>query len=125
MRKHTLLPVIALMLLLGCVHNSTSKPVTPNLPTNARDTADANAFRVIADAWAFLSSVNTSVTSGKLTLTPQQKTLYNDTVAAYNTAYAIGLAYHNGSGSQANLTTATSALQTKLTAASSQITVTP
>lgn len=126
MKHHKLFIMFAVILIWGCAnHQMATVPPTspPTLPTNARDAADANAFRVIADAYAFLSSVNTSVTSGHLTLTATQKTLFNDTIASYNAAYAIGLAYHNGSSSQTTLTAATTSLQTKLQQASAQIAV--
>jgi len=85
------------------------------LATNARDAADANSFRVIADSWAFLVSIQNSVTTGKLTLSATQKAAFNDTVAAYNTAYALGLAYHSGASSNAtDLNNATNTLVAKL-----------
>ena len=124
MRIKLLAVLLDLGLVAGCASNP--KAVTTPLPTNARDSADANAFRVIADAHAFLQSVENSVTAGKLSMTPAQKTLFNDTVAAYNTAYAVGIAYHNGTNTNATtLNAATATLQTQLQAASSQITVTP
>lgn len=114
--------ILALGLVVGCSANP--KPVTTPLPTSARDQVDANAFRIIADAHALLKSIQDSVTAGKLTLTPAQKGVFNKASAAYNVAYTLGMAYHNGTSTDATaLNNATSNLQTQVQAASAQITV--
>lgn len=127
MKKRATLLIIVALLFVGCAvktSTTTNVPPAPTLPTGARDSADANAFRVIADAYAFISSVRNSVTAGSLSLTATQKTVFNDVVLAYNTAYALGQAYHAGASSDsAGLAAATNSLSTKLTTASTQIVV--
>lgn len=111
-----LLAWVTLLALMACTANP--KPVTSPLPTGARDTADANAFRIIADAHAFLQSIENSVNAKTLTLNAAQKQAFNDTVIAYNSAYAAGMLYHNGTNTNpTDLNNATANLSTKLTAA--------
>lgn len=120
---YALIILATLVCFAGCAGQKTTTTVSgtaPTLPANARDATDANAFRVIADAYAFLNSISNS----QITLTAAQKTVFNDVVVAYNTAYTLGLAYHAGASSDAaGLTAATNNLSTQLTSASTQIVV--
>jgi hypothetical protein len=66
--------VLVIVFFAGCAAQKTTttsvRRTAPTLPTNARDAADANVFRVIADAYAFLNSVRKS----QITMTASQKT---------------------------------------------------
>lgn len=122
------LVIAATLLFAGCPSQTTTtatpaKAATaPTLPTNAIDATDANAFRIIADAYAFLNPIQQAVKAGTMVLSAGQKTALNDVITAYDTAYTLGMAYHGGvSTDAAGLTAATNALSTKLTTASSQI----
>ena len=120
------LGLIALLTLtlLGCAAKTTSTP----LPIGATNPTDASSYRVLVDAKAFLGSIGSSVTAGKLTLTATQKTTYNALVTASNTADALWEQYHAATAAQQatlapQLTTATNNLNAALAAAQGQITV--
>jgi hypothetical protein len=123
----TVLIIGTLLLLAGCAVKSTVSTTgiptaAPTLPTNSIDSVDANSFRVIADAYAFLQPIQQAVKAGTMTLSAGQKAALNDVITAYNTAYTLGIAYHSKVLTDATvLTAATNALSLKLTTASTQI----
>lgn len=116
------LALIAMLLMvsIGCSNNP--KPTT--LPAGATSAADATSYRVLADAQAFLNSIQDSVKQGKLTLSPAQKTAYNDVTVSYNAAEATWQLCHAGgcsSQQQQNLADQTNQLNVKLTTAQKAI----
>jgi hypothetical protein len=125
--RYTLsLALIAMLLMvgIGCANNP--KPQT--LPTGATSAADANSYRVLNDAHAFLQSIRDSVTSGKLTLSATQKQAFNDLVLSSNAADALWQTCHAGGCSaaqQQQLTDSTNKLNANLATAQSQIVVKP
>jgi histidyl-tRNA synthetase len=67
-----------------------------DLPAGAIDEFDAISYRNLATAQAFLNSLRGSITAGKLTLSPDQKMLFNEVVGYYNLAQDLGHKYHSG-----------------------------
>jgi hypothetical protein len=132
LKSLSLVVVLLVLLLIGCAVKTppaTNVPPAPQvqgcklLANGACDPVDVQAFRIIADAWAFLGKIRSAQAGGTMTpLNASQKSIFNDVVLAYNTAYTLGVAYHGGASSDAaGLTAATNNLSTKLTTASTQI----
>jgi uncharacterized lipoprotein YajG len=124
MKRNTrlLIPLLAILLIAGCAGQ---KPAQ-TLPTGATSAADAQSYRVLNDAHAFLQSIRDSVAAGKLTLTATQKTTFNSLVAASNAADSLWETCHAGgctATQQSQLTTQTNQLNASLATAQSQIVV--
>jgi outer membrane murein-binding lipoprotein Lpp len=119
--KKLLIVALLLPLMVGCANNP--KPQT--LPTGANSVADAQTYRVLSDAQAFLNSIRTSVTAGTISLTATQKTAFNDVATSYNAAEALWQTCHAGGCSaqqQTQLTTQVNTLNAQLTTAQKAIT---
>lgn len=128
MKKIAILFLALIMIGCGVKTTTTTVPPAPTvtgcklLASGACDPVDVNAFRVIADAYSVLNSINNSIKSGGLVLSPAQVTVFHNLVASYNATYILGQAYHNGTSTDsASLNTATSNLSNNLTAATNQI----
>jgi PBP1b-binding outer membrane lipoprotein LpoB len=116
------LMLAACLILAGCAAKTTTSTTT--LPAGAINTTDASAYRVLSDAKAFLSSIQSSTAAGTLTLTAAQKTVVNNLITASNTADQLWEAYHAGASTDAaGLTTAVNNLNSALATAQAQIVV--
>ena len=113
----TLLAVLCIAL-VGCANQT--KPTT--LPTGAIDQTDATVYRVLTDAQAFLTDIRAGSTSGKLVLSPAQKTTFNALVTSYDATESLWQAYHaKASTDAAGLTASANTLNANLTSAQSTI----
>jgi hypothetical protein len=139
MRKAITILVLAVSFgLVGCHKNTVTAP----LPTGARNTLDAWAYRIISDSQASLTTVKTweqcSASGNPATVSVdgkaqpcdpsagafpiQYKSQLNLAITAWDAASAIGKAYHDGtSNDAAGLTTAVNQLATTITGLLSQI----
>lgn len=123
--KKALTLTLALAMCLTVVACANQKPAT-TLPAGAISQADAQSYRVLNDAHAFLQSIRDSVAAGKLTLTPAQKTAFNSLIASSNAADALWTTCHNGgctADQQTQLTQQTNQLNANMATAQSQIVV--
>jgi stress response protein SCP2 len=101
------LPLIAivLMMVVGCHHN----PAT-TVPAGAINQFDATAYRILSDAQAAIEFIKKDVDAKTITLTDQQKAIFNQLIMHYNTAEAAAQAYHANGNGQADTSTLTTAL---------------
>ena len=127
--KKIVVVALSLVFLVGCAAKQTTV-VTPPIPgcrlttTGTCDQLDVTSYRVLADAKKLLTDIGNSVTSGKLTLTATQKTLYNNLATASNIANASWEVYHAGGSNGTELQTNTNNLSSAISTATNQITVT-
>jgi hypothetical protein len=123
MLRHLVLSLaLSLMLIVGCHHNSSTN-TPPPLPAGAVNQIDADAFRALADTQAFLNSVKQDQESGAVTLTPTEKTVFNQVIQDYDIAAPLAKAYHDsqGAGSPQALQDAINKMKADTTTATAQI----
>lgn len=120
LNSRTLAPLALLLVLAACAHQHQTQP----LPQGATSQADATAYRVLADAQAFLGSVRQSVEAGKLHMSVAQKLAFNSLVEAYNVAEAEWQTCHAGhcsEGDQQKMQADVGGLNAKLSAAQAEL----
>lgn len=84
--------ILAAALICGCQKNVNAPPAP--LPPGATSQFDATSYRVIEDTHAAIKSLRDSAASGKIVLTPAQKSQMNQVIADQNTAQELWKAYH-------------------------------
>lgn len=105
------LATLALCLILtGCTATATP-PTAPAIGYN--NTADQQMGEILAGAHSFYTSIQAQSAARTLTLTPAEKTAFNDFGTALNTAQSIYLAYHAGTQTQATAQAAVDTVQSK------------
>ena len=100
------------LMLAGCKTVTTTPPLAPGY----QNAADQQMGQILAGARSFYSTIQQDSASGKTTLSPTEKTAFNDFGAAINAAETVYLAYHAGTATQAQAQTAINAVQTKQSA---------
>lgn len=99
-----------------CLPMAACTPTATNTATLAPgylNAADQQMGEILAGAHSFYTSIQTQSAAGVLTLSPTEKTAFNDFGTALNTAQSIYLAYHSGTATQAQAQTAVNTVQSQ------------
>ena len=101
--------------ILGCPAASTTTPAAALAP-GYMNQADQQMGQVLSGAHSFYTTIQQDSAAGKVSLTPTEKTAFNDFGASLNAADTIYLAYHNGTATAAAAQAAVNTVQQKQSA---------
>ena len=111
MKRLAILLCIPLML-AGCKTSTTAPPLAPGYS----NPQDQQIGQILAGARAFYVSIQQQSASGQLTLSPAEKTGFNDFGTALNAADSVYLAYHAGNATEAQAQAAANVVAAKQSA---------
>ncbi len=106
----------AILLIVLCLPMAACTPTTTTpaaLAPGYLNSADQTMGEILAGAHSFYLSIQTQSATGVLTLSPTEKTAFNQFGVALNTAQSIYLAYHSGTATQAQAQAAVNAVQSQ------------
>jgi hypothetical protein len=111
--------------IVSCNHNPASTTPSTPPPPGAVNQFDATVYRVLSDAQAAIESIKSDQQSGKITLSAQEKSIFNQLIQHYNAAESLAQAYHaaaqTGNPDTATLTTAINQVISDIAAVTQQI----
>jgi hypothetical protein len=105
---------VSVLAMVGCPGSNPSTPANPaQLAPGYQNSADQQMGEILSGAHAFYTSIQQQSQAGTLTLSPAEKTAFNQFGVSLNAAQTVYLAYHNGQATQQAAQTAVNQVQSQ------------